>query len=140
MEILRRQGVRGVVDLATLTGAQVVALSDIRAAAVSNDQGLMAEVALAADGAGERIWEMPHDDDYRRLLDSRLADIRNVSASGASGGGVLTGGLFVGAFAEGLPWVHLDIAGPSFKESEKATGTPGGTGFGTETLIRLVAG
>ncbi len=140
VEILRRQGVRGVVDLATLTGAQVVALSDIRAAAVSNDQGLMAEVALAADGAGERIWEMPHDDDYRHLLDSRLADIRNVSASGASGGGLITGGLFVGAFAQDLPWVHLDIAGPSFKETEKATGTPGGTGFGTETLIRLVAG
>lgn len=139
VEILRRQGVRGVIDLATLTGAQVVALSDIRAGAVSNDVDLMAEVCQAATEAGERIWEMPHDDDYRRLLDSRIADLRNVTSGGA-GGGMITGGLFIGAFAEGLPWVHLDIAGPSFKETEKATGSPGGTGFGTESLIRLVAG
>ncbi len=137
VEILRREKVRGVVDLATLTGAQVVALGDVRAGAISNDAALMEDVRQASELAGERIWEMPHDEDYRHLLDSRLADIRNVGSHGP-GAGMITGGLFVGAFSEGLPWVHLDIAGPSFKETEKATGTPGGTGFGVQTLIRLL--
>lgn len=136
VELLKRDGVRGIIDLATLTGACVVALGGIRAGALANDEGadLMSAVKSASVAAGDLIWEMPHDPGYREMLKSHLADMKNV---GGRGGGMITGGLFIGEFAGELPWVHLDVAGVTFHEDDKDNLAAGATGFGTELLVRL---
>ena len=88
----------------------------------------------AADRVGERVWPLPLPTDYRRGIDSSVADIKNV---GPREGGALTAGLFLQEFVDGVPWVHLDIAGPAFIGSDDGYLPKGGTGFGVRTLIEL---
>ncbi len=123
-----------VIDLATLTGACVVALGEKIAGLMGNDDAWSAQVQAAADRVGERVWPLPLPTDYRRGIDSSVADIKNV---GPREGGALTAGLFLQEFVDGVPWVHLDIAGPAFLGSDDGYLPKGGTGFGVRTLIEL---
>jgi leucyl aminopeptidase len=125
------------VDIATLTGAQLVALGSRVSAIMSNDDALCARLHGHADAVGEAMWPMPLPGDLRPSLDSHVADLANL---GDRYGGMLTAGLFLKEFVDdALPWAHLDIAGPSYNEKDAYGYTPkGGTGVGVRTLLRLV--
>ena len=128
-----------IVDLATLTGASLVALGDRIAGLMSNDDDFRETVADAAARAGERVWPLPLPDDYRSRLDSQVADIKNISAQ--PWGGTLTAGLFLRDFVgEGIPWAHLDIAGPAYLQEPDGEQSKGATGFGVRTLLALLEG
>jgi hypothetical protein len=129
--------VAAAVDLATLTGACVVALGEKIAGLMGNDDAWIDQVRGAADRAGERVWPLPLPADYRRGIDSPVADMKNV---GPREGGTLTAGLFLQEFVDGVPWAHLDIAGPAFIGEEDGYMPRGGTGFGVRTLLELAEG
>lgn len=124
-----------VVDIATLTGAQVVALGH-RVSAVMGTDAARAEVVDAAHGAGEQFWPMPLPADLRAGLKSKVADLANI---GDRFGGMLTAGVFLQEFVGTTPWAHLDVAGPAYNERSAFGYTPvGGTGVGVRTLLRLL--
>jgi leucyl aminopeptidase len=123
-----------VIDLATLTGACMVALGDKIAGLMGNDDDWSAQVRAAADRAGEPVWPLPLPTEYRKQLESEVADMKNI---GGSYGGALTAGLFLQEFVDGAPWVHLDIAGPARAGADDGYLTKGGTGFGVRTLVEL---
>ncbi len=126
-----------VVDIATLTGAQVVALGNEIAGVMGNDDAFRSRVVDAAGAAGEGAWPMPLPPELRAKLDTPTADIAH---KGDRDGGMLTAGLFLKEFVgEGIPWAHVDMAGPSFNTKGPRGHTPkGGTGFGVGTLLGLV--
>ena len=124
-----------IVDLATLTGACMVALGDKVAGLMGNDDAWITQVREAAGRAGESVWHLPLPDEYRKLLDSEIADLRNIGTS--SYGGALTAGIFLKEFVNGAPWAHLDIAGPARAGGDDGYVAKGGTGFGVRTLIEL---
>ncbi|MGH2714562.1 MAG: leucyl aminopeptidase, partial [Thermoleophilaceae bacterium] len=125
------------VDVATLTGAQLVALGTRTTGVMSNDDDVRQKVVDAAGRAGEASWGMPLPDELRKGLDSSVADIANIS--GDRWGGMLVAGVFLKEFVpDGVKWAHLDIAGPSFNKSDAYGYTPkGGTGAGALTLVQL---
>jgi leucyl aminopeptidase len=120
------------IDLATLTGACVVALGPQCSGLMANDQPLARRLLAAADAAGERVWQLPLIDEYREGLKSEVADLNNV---GQRGGGAITAALFLKEFAGELPWAHFDIAGPAFSERDTPLSAKGGTGVGVRTLL-----
>jgi len=126
-----------IVDVATLTGAQVVALGSRVSGVMASSDRLAAGIAAASGQAGEAAWAMPLPGELRKGLDSAIADLTNVS--GDRNGGMLVAGLFLREFVpEGVAWAHLDIAGPSFNESDPFGYTPrGGTGAATRALVRV---
>jgi leucyl aminopeptidase len=129
---------KAVVDLATLTGACVVALGRGQAAGLfTSDDALSARLLAASEASGERIWRLPLYDEYLESLESLTADVKN---SGGRYGGVGTSAIFLKQFAEGYPWAHLDIAGMSFEEGSKKPPIlqTGGTGFGVRLLVQLL--
>jgi leucyl aminopeptidase len=127
-----------IVDTATLTGAVMVALGKKVAGLFSNDEGLAGEVQAAAERSGERFWRMPLFDDYRRSLDSDIADIKN---TGDRWGGAIFGALYLRDFVRaGIPWAHLDIAGPGRAESDQDEVVKGGSGFAARTLVAWIEG
>lgn len=132
-----RDGADAIVDLATLTGACVVALGEKVAGRMGNHDGFGAQVQEAADRAGELFWPLPLPKEYRRMLDSEVADLKNIS--GGRSGGALTAGLFLQEFVDGTPWVHLDIAGPVTTGEENGDTVKGATGFAVRTLVELVS-
>jgi leucyl aminopeptidase len=121
------------VDLATLTGACVVALGEKLAGVFSNDEALQAEIVAAGRRTHERCWPLPLVDDYRELLKSQHADINN--ASKTRWGGAISAALFLSEFVGKTRWAHIDIAGPAYFEKESATCGAGGTGFGVRLLL-----
>lgn len=124
-----------IVDLATLTGACMAALGPKIAGRMGNNDNWISQVGEAAENSGERTWELPLPADYRTMVDSSVADMKNI---GGPYGGALTAGLILEEFVgEGIPWVHLDIAGPAFSDSADKLHPKGGTGFGVRTLVRL---
>ena len=128
------------IDLATLTGACVVALGEEISAAMSTNDELRAQILSAANRSGENMWPMPLEKNYAMLMESDIADLRNISTSRY--GGSLTAGLFLKNFVpEEIPWVHLDIAGPAFAERPigKYLGK-GATGYGVRTLVEYIRG
>jgi leucyl aminopeptidase len=127
-----------IIDLATLTGACMVALGDKIAGLMGNDDAWSDQVRDAADGTGESVWPLPLPKEYRKLLESEVADLRNISTGGY--GGALTAGLFLQEFVDGAPWVHLDIAGPARAGGDDGYVVKGGTGFGVRTLVALAEG
>ncbi|MBV9042320.1 MAG: leucyl aminopeptidase [Acidimicrobiia bacterium] len=129
-------GVDAIVDLATLTGACMVALGRKIAGLMANNDAWSEQVADAAERAGEKVWPLPLPDDYRKLIDSEVADIRNTG--GDRYGGALTAGLFLKEFVGDVPWAHLDIAGPARSEEDNAYTPKGASGFGVRTLIELL--
>ena len=126
-----------VIDLATLTGAQLVALGPRIMGVMANDDDVREGVVDAAARAGEAAWPMPLPAELRDGLDSTVADIANVT--GDRNGGMLVGGLFLREFVPpGVPWAHLDIAGPAYHEGEPYGYTPkGGTGAAVRTLVQV---
>ena len=122
------------VDVATLTGAIHVALGDVCSGAFTNDQELVEKVIKAGDESGERIWQMPMDDDYKELNKSDVADIKN---TGGRWGGAVTAAQFLAEFVGETPWVHLDIAGTDRAGKDKRFLVKGATGMATRTLVNL---
>ncbi|MEU5881626.1 leucyl aminopeptidase [Spirillospora sp. NPDC047279] len=125
------------VDVATLTGAQLVALGTRTTGVMANDDAVREKVVAAAERAGEPSWGMPLPAELRKGLDSAVADIANIS--GERWGGMLVAGVFLKEFVpDGVRWAHLDIAGPSFNKGEPYGYTPkGGTGAATRTLVEV---
>ncbi|HEX9818738.1 MAG TPA: leucyl aminopeptidase [Methylomirabilota bacterium] len=128
----QKVGADEIVDMATLTGACVVALGPLCSGLFANDQALADRLLAAAEAAGERVWQLPLIDDYREHLKSDVADLNNV---GPRGGGAITAGLFLKEFAGDRSWAHLDIAGPAFVEKDTPLAPKGGTGCAVRTLL-----
>ena len=126
-----------IIDLATLTGACMVALGKGIAGLMTNDDDLAGKVRGAADRAGEPVWPLPLPQQYRKQLDSPIADMKNIG--NGPHGGALTAGLFLKEFVGDVPWVHLDIAGPSTSEDDDGPLVKGATGFGVRTLVELLS-
>jgi leucyl aminopeptidase len=127
-----------IVDIATLTGACVVALGRQIAGVMGNSEELVSQVRTASERAGELVWHLPLPEEYRKGIESEVADMKNIS-SPAGAGGALTAGLILGEFVDGVPWAHLDIAGPARSDSDEGYTRKGATGFGVRTLIELVS-
>jgi len=121
------------IDLATLTGACVVALGEKIAGVFSTEERLAKAIVKAGDAVGEICWPMPLFDDYKKLLKSEFADINNMSST--RWGGAITAALFLSEFVERTPWAHIDIAGPAYSKKADDYCGPGGTGFGVRLLI-----
>ena len=124
-----------IVDTATLTGACMVALGADIAGAFGNDDALAQELVTAGAAVGEPIWQMPLWIEYKQLIESKVADVKNV---GKRYGGAITAALFLSEFVGDTPWVHLDIAGPAFHESATDLGPAGATGVPVRALVRFV--
>ena len=124
-----------VLDVATLTGAARVALGDRIAAVFGSDSDVAARVLAAASRAGEYFWELPLFMEYRKQLDSDIADIKNVTASRY--GGAIAAAIFLSEYAGDGPWAHLDIAGPAMARETAGEQVKGASGFGTRTLIEV---
>ncbi len=128
-------GARHIVDVATLTGAMVIALGNIYSGVFGNNQELIDRVIAAGTAAGELIWPMPMHERYKEQIKSDVADIKNV---GSRYGGAITAAQFLAEFAGDTPWVHLDIAGTSMSEKEQTYLVKGATGVPVRTLVNLV--
>ncbi len=124
------------IDLATLTGACVVALGEEVTGVMSNTPALSNAILNAAASAGEKMWELPLEKRYQKLVKSDIADLKNIAGRY---GGALTAGLFLQEFVDKTPWVHLDIAGPAFAERDySAYEKKGATGHGVRTLLKYL--
>lgn len=127
-----------IIDLATLTGACVVALGENVAGLMTNNERLEDKIEDASEAEGEPVWQLPLIEDYKELLKSNVADIKNVTQKRWAG--AITAALFLREFVEKTPWAHLDIAGPSWDESGRISYIPkGGTGFGVRTILNLLS-
>jgi leucyl aminopeptidase len=137
LSYVRRFKPAAILDAATLTGAVVVALGAHAIGVMGTDDALIGEVSTAGERAGERCWPLPLWDEYRELLKSEIADMKN---SGGRGAGTIAGGWFLKEFVEGAPWAHLDIAGTAYTEGEGPHQAKGPTAIGvrlfTEFLLR----
>lgn len=123
-----------IVDIATLTGACIVALGDINTGAVTNNQDLMDDLLQASELAGEPVWQFPKNEEYSELIKGDIADLKNTTVGGA---GSLTAGLFLGEFVQDTPWVHLDIAGTSYMSKDRGYLPKGASGVPVKTLYNL---
>ena len=121
-----------IIDIATLTGACLVALGDSISALFGNSSAMVEKILEAGKQSGENFWHLPLHEDYRELLKSEVADLKNI---GGSYGGALTAALFLNEFVNGCHWAHLDIAGPAWSDKEIAYFSKGGTGVGVRTLL-----
>ena len=131
----RRFKPAAVIDAATLTGAVVIALGHHAIGMLGNDEALLAEVRDAGERAGERSWPLPLWDDYRELLKSDVADVKN---SGGRAAGTIAGAWFLREFVDSFPWVHLDIAGTAYLESEGAGHAKGPTAVGVRLFTEFI--
>jgi leucyl aminopeptidase len=127
---------RFMVDLATLTGAIVVSLGHIHAGMFASDDKLAEQLAAAGQTTGEKVWRMPLDEAYDKLIKSEIADMKNI---GGRPGGAITAAQFLQRFTNGKPWVHLDIAGMAWSSKDAPCIPKGATAFGVRLLDRLVA-
>ena len=125
------------INLATLTGACIVALGNELAGLFSNDGELAEKLMACGRDAGESLWQLPLAAEYREDIKSQVADIKNVGGGSA---GAITAALFLQEFAGDVPWAHLDIAGPAFAGKDRITCPKGGTGFGVRTLLNFLSG
>ncbi len=123
------------IDVATLTGACVVALGEKIAGVFSNDEDLAGAIIAAGEKTHERCWRMPLPEDYKELLKSEFADMNNIGST--RWGGAIAAALFLSEFTADTPWAHIDIAGPAFHSKESAYCGAGGTGFGVRLLFEL---
>jgi leucyl aminopeptidase len=125
-----------IVDIATLTGAAIVALGTEITAVLGNNASFTSQVMAAAKSVGEETWELPLFPRYRKHIDSSVADMKNIGNAGQAGS--IIGGIFLQEFVDGRPWVHLDVAGPAFVNADDGYITRGGTGVMVRTLIELI--
>jgi leucyl aminopeptidase len=127
-----------IIDLATLTGAIMVALGYEYAGAFVNDDKLWGQLDKAAKATGEKLWRMPLDEAYRNEMRGSVTDLQNLGNLGRYGGACSAAGFLEHFIKDGTPWAHLDIAATAWMKSEKATVPKGATGFGVRLLYRLV--
>ena len=132
----KQLGATHLIDAATLTGAIVVALSNINVGVFGSDQPFTDKLLASAKAAGEKMWQMPLDDDYREFIKGTVADIQNIGSG--KGGGAITGAMFIKEFTGDSPWIHLDIAGTAWNDDAKPWLAKGPTGVALRTLIHLV--
>ncbi|MBD2046640.1 leucyl aminopeptidase [Coleofasciculus sp. FACHB-64] len=128
-------GVDAIVDLATLTGACVIALGDDIAGLFTPDDTVAQELLQASEKAGEKLWRMPMEEKYFEGIKSPIADLKN---TGPRPGGSITAALFLKQFVQETPWAHLDIAGPVWADKENGVNNSGATGYGVRTLVNWV--
>ena len=126
-----------VLDIATLTGAIVIALGHSAIGVMGTDEDLVKAVVAAGDRAGERAWPLPLWDEYRDLIKSDIADMKN---SGGRPAGSISAGWFLREFADAFPWAHLDIAGTAYSDRDDPTRVKGPTGLGVRLCTELVLG
>ena len=124
-----------IIDTATLTGACMIALGDQITGAMGNDDALFRDISAAGDAVGETMWQLPLYGDYRRLIDSTVADVKNI---GERYGGAISAAWFLAEFVGDTPWIHLDIAGPAWADKVSDLGPKGGTGVPVRTLVRYL--
>src|SRR5208337_4938413 len=132
----KQLGATQLVDAATLTGAIVVALAGINVGVFGSDQAWTDKLLASAKVAGEKMWPMPMDEEYREFIKGSFADIQNISSS--KGGGAITGAMFIREFAGDTPWIHLDIAGTAWNDDSKPWLAKGPTGVTLRTLVHLI--
>jgi leucyl aminopeptidase len=123
-----------IIDVATLTGAALMALGQLRAATFSNDDAFAAQVESASTATDEKVWRMPLERSYRKQLDSQVADISNLGGTFA---GATTAALFLDEFVAGIPWAHIDIAGSMQSDADDSWRSAGATGYGARLLVEL---
>ncbi|GAA0086019.1 leucyl aminopeptidase [Clostridium sp. CTA-7] len=133
--IINNEKVDEVIDLATLTGAALVALGETTTAVVTNNDEFYGELKSASEYTGEKIWQLPAFDEYKKIIKSDIADLKN---SGGRFAGTITAGLFIEAFVQDKPWLHLDIAGTAWASKNSDLGVKGGTGTPVHTLYELI--
>jgi leucyl aminopeptidase len=131
----RKMGASSIIDIATLTGAIVVALGHLNAGMMGTDQKLMDRLRSNCRITGEGLWQLPLDDEYRKAIRSDIADMKNVGDRAA---GAITAAKFLQEFVEDTPWVHLDIAGMDLDHDGRPFACKGATGFGVRTLVQLL--
>jgi leucyl aminopeptidase len=131
----RTLGATQIIDIATLTGACVVALGYVNAGMLGTDQKMMDRLRKNCSITGEKLWQLPLDDEYRKAIRSEIADIKNVGNRTA---GVITAAKFIQEFVENTPWVHLDIAGMDLEREGRPYSCKGAMGFGVRTLVYLL--
>jgi leucyl aminopeptidase len=132
----KQLGATHLVDAATLTGAIVVALANINAGVFGSDQAFTDKLLASSKAAGEKMWQMPLDDEYREFIKGSVADIQNIGSG--KGGGAITGAMFIKEFSGDTPWIHLDIAGTAWNDDAKPWLAKGPTGVALRTLVHLV--
>ena len=132
----KQLGVTHLVDAATLTGAIVVALANVHVGVFSNDQPWTDKLLASAKATGEKMWQLPMDDEYREFIKGSFADIQNIGSG--KGGGSITGAWFIREFAGDTPWIHLDIAGTAWNDDAKPWLAKGPTGVALRSLVHLV--
>jgi leucyl aminopeptidase len=124
------------INLATLTGACMVALGSGVGGLFSNDQELAERLLRCGRESGEKLWQLPLVKEYREMIKSSVADMKNIGGTHA---GAITAALILQEFVADIPWAHLDIAGPAFAESDQTICPKGGTGFGVRTLLKFLS-
>jgi leucyl aminopeptidase len=132
----KQLGATHLVDAATLTGAIVVALANVNVGVFGSDQPWTDKLLASAKAAGEKMWQLPMDDEYREFIKGSFADIQNIGSG--KGGGSITGAWFIREFAGDTPWIHLDIAGTAWNDDAKPWLAKGPTGVALRTLVHLV--
>ena len=124
------------IDLATLTGAIIVALGDRYAGMFSNDDKLVDQLYKSSKETNELVWRLPMDNEFDKLLNCPIADMKNIT--GTRGAGSITAAQFLKRFVGDIPWVHLDIAGVTWSKKGTDFSRPGGTGFGVRLLDNFI--
>ena len=132
----KQLGATHLIDAATLTGAIVVALAGINVGVFGSDQAFTDKLLASAKAAGEKMWPMPIDEEYREFIKGTVADIQNISSG--KGGGATIGAMFIKEFTGDSPWIHLDIAGTAWNDDAKPWLAKGPTGVGLRTLVHLI--
>ena len=135
MAYARTLGASRIIDVATLTGACIVALGQVNAGMMGTDQETMDRLRSNCRITGEGLWQLPLDDEYRKAIRSDIADMKNVGDRRA---GAITAAKFLQEFAEETPWVHLDIAGTDLDTEGRPFACKGATGYGVRTLVQLL--
>ncbi len=128
------QGAERVIDLATLTGAVLIALGSTYAAVISNDDELATEIAAAGEETGELVWRLPLHPEYKEMMRGTVADLSNLASKREAG--TITAASFLEEFVDGTPWAHIDIAGTAWDVNRAYTGK-GGSGYGVRLLVQL---
>ena len=132
----KQLGATHLIDAATLTGAIVVALAGVNVGVFGSDQAFTDKLLASAKAAGEKMWPMPIDEEYREFIKGTVADIQNISSG--KGGGATIGAMFIKEFTGDSPWIHLDIAGTAWNDDAKPWLAKGPTGVGLRTLVHLI--
>jgi leucyl aminopeptidase len=132
----KQLGATHLIDAATLTGAIVVALAGVNVGVFGSDQAFTDKLLASSKAVGEKMWQLPIDDDYREFIKGSFADIQNIGSG--KGGGAITGAMFIKEFTGDSPWIHLDIAGTAWNDDAKPWLAKGPTGVALRTLVHLV--